>query len=261
VIDRLLDAGCHVFAEKPACVNADDFAKLTRKAEQKHRHLMLALANRSHPAAREARRLIQAGVLGKIYGVEIHMLADQTRLTREAYRKQWVCQKARAGGGHLIWLGIHWLDLALFVTGLKVEQVTGFAGLVGGQPIDIEDSACLALKFSNGSFGTMTSGYYLDKGYQQHIQVWGERGWLRLPHRDEERVEWYTTKDTKEPKLQVYEAPKGPRGYPPFVRMAVRACAGLEEAPIAPGEGLHVLQAIFAAYRAAQSGQVQRVGG
>src|SRR5215468_5071219 len=47
VIDAALDAGCHVFAEKPSCTKAADFAKLTRKAQEKHRHLMLALANRS----------------------------------------------------------------------------------------------------------------------------------------------------------------------------------------------------------------------
>ena len=42
VIDRALEAGCHVFCEKPSCVRAADFARLVRKAQQKHRHLMLA---------------------------------------------------------------------------------------------------------------------------------------------------------------------------------------------------------------------------
>jgi predicted dehydrogenase len=220
---------------------------------------MLALANRTHPAVREARRLIQQGALGRLYGVEIHILADQSRLKRENYRKQWVCVKARAGGGHLSWLGIHWLDLALFMTDLKVEQVAGFTANVGKQPIDIEDSACLALRFRNGICGTMTSGYYLDKGYQQHIQVWGETGWLRLPDLLEDRLEWYSTRNEKEPKVQEYKAAKGDRGYPPFVRAAVRTAAGLEDAPITPDECLHVLQAIFATYRAAQTGKTQAV--
>jgi len=174
-IEAALDAACHVFAEKPSCTRAADFEKLVRKAQQKHRHLMLALANRSHAPVREARRLVRAGKLGKVYGVEVHLVTDQTRLKNEEYRKSWFCSKARAGGGQLIWVGIHWLDLALYVTGLKVKQVAGFAGVVGGQPIDVEDSAALSLRFDNGSFGTMTSGYYLDKGYQSHVQVWRAR--------------------------------------------------------------------------------------
>ena len=121
-INAALDAGCHVFAEKPSCTRAEDFEKLTRRAQQKHRHLMLALANRSHAPVREARRLIQTGKLGKIFGVEVHLVTDQTRLKNADYRKTWYCSKARAGGGQLTWVGIHWLDLVLHVTGLKIKQ-------------------------------------------------------------------------------------------------------------------------------------------
>src|SRR5262249_12465711 len=139
-IDPALEAGCHVFAEKPSCTRAADFEKLVRKAETKHRELMMAFANRSHAPVREARRLVRAGKLGKIYGAEVHLVTDQTRLKSEDYRKSWFCIKAKAGGGQLTWVGIHWLDLLLHVGGLKVKEVAGFAGVVGGQPIDVEDS-------------------------------------------------------------------------------------------------------------------------
>jgi predicted dehydrogenase len=259
VIDAALDAGCHVFAEKPSCTRAEDYEKLARKAQQKHRHLMLAMANRSHAPVREARRLILTGKLGKVYGVEVHLVTDQTRLKSEAYRKQWYCIKARAGGGQLTWVGIHWLDLALFISGLKIKQVSGFAGNVGGQPIDIEDSAALTLRFDNGSFGTMTSGYYLDKGYQSHVQVWGEHGWLRLAAVEELPLEWYSSKDAKDAKVERFEYPKGERGYLNFLRSAVRASAGLEDPPISADEGLHVLKSIFAFYEAAKTGKTQTV--
>jgi predicted dehydrogenase len=258
-IDAALEAGCHVFAEKPACVRAADFAKLVEKAQRKHRLLMLALANRLNPAVQEARRLLHDGKLGKVYGVEVHIIADHTRLTREAYRNQWVAHKARAGGGHLIWLGIHWLDLALYLTGTKVQQVAGFAGVVGGQPFDVEDSAAVALRFENGTFGTLTSGYYLDKGYHQHIQVWGEHGWLKLASLEDIPLEWYSTKGAGDATVQRFTPPPGERGYPPFVRAAVRASAGLEPAPISGADCLHVLKAIFAFYEAARTGRAQSV--
>ena len=99
-IDAALEAGCHVFAEKPACIRAADFDRLNRKADSKHLHLMLALANRLNPEVLEARRLVRSGAIGKIYGLEMNLIADQTRLTRPSYQKQWFTQKARAGGGH-----------------------------------------------------------------------------------------------------------------------------------------------------------------
>jgi predicted dehydrogenase len=258
-IDQALDAGCHVFAEKPGCVRAADFEKLVKKAQRKHRHLMLALANRSHAPVVKAREIVRAGKIGKIYAVEAHIIADQARLKNETYRKNWVAIKSRSGGGHLIWLGIHWLDLIHYITGLKVSEVAGFTGVVGGQPIDVEDSAALALRFDNGTFGTFTSGYYLDRGYHSHIKVWGEYGWLRMASIEDEPLEWYSTRDVKEPKVEKVTYSKRQRGYTPFVRSAVRACAGLEDAPITGEECLLVLKSIFGLYEAARTGRTQKV--
>src|SRR5262249_17965827 len=192
---------------------------------------------------------------------EVHLVTDQTRLKSEEYRKQWFCSKARAGGGVLTWVGIHWLDLALHVAGLKVKQVAGFAGVVGGQPIDIGDSAAPSLPFDHVSFGTMTTGYYRDKGYHSHVKIWGEHGWLKLAAVEELPLEWYSSKDAKEPKVERFEYPKGERGYLPFLRAAVRAAAGLDEPPVSAEEGLHVLRTVFAFYEAAESGRAQAVDG
>jgi predicted dehydrogenase len=259
-IDAALEAGCHVFAEKPSCTKAADFEKLVRKAEAKHQYLMMAFANRSHAPVREARRLIKAGKLGRIYGAEVHLITDQTRLKSAEYRKSWFCIKARAGGGQLTWVGIHWLDLLLYVSGLRIKDVAGFAGVVGGQPLDIEDSAALSLRFDNGGHGTMLCGYYLDRGYHSHVKIWGESGWLQLAAVEEQPLEWYSTRDTREPKVERFTYKKGERGYFPFMRACVRASAGLEDPPISGAEALHVLRSIFAFYEAARTGRSQSIG-
>lgn len=258
VIDAALEAGCHVMAEKPSCVRLEDFAALARKATARNRNLALALANRVDPVMQEARRIIHAGQIGKLYGIELHIIADQTRLTRPAYHKSWTAQKARAGGGHLIWLGIHWLDLAMWMTSSRIREVASFTANAGGQPIDVEDSAVVALKFDNGTLGTMTSGYYLDKGYHSFIKVWGSHGWLQITKHAGVPMEWYSTKDP-EPKVRRYEGKLEPTGYTPFVRNVVRACAGMESAVLTTEDSLYALKTVFACYRAAESGKTQSI--
>lgn len=258
-IDAALDAGCHVLAEKPACVRASDFRVLVRKAQSKHLELMLALANRIHAPVVEARKLVSEGRLGRLYGVEIHLIADQTRLKSPAYRQTWFAHKEQAGGGHLIWLGIHWLDMAQLIVGRTIREVAGFTAVVGGQPLDVEDAAALALKFDGGALGTMTSGYFLDRGYHSHLQIWGEDGWLRLASIEEQPLEWYSRKGPGQPKVERFEYPKGTRGYTPFVEACVRFAAGDAPAPITSDESLRVLSTIFAAYEAAKTGRSQRV--
>lgn len=254
-----LEHGCHVFAEKPSCVRAEDFERLVRMADEKKLYLMLALANRLNPEIQKARELIRAGEIGKIYGTEMHLIADQTRLTRPSYHKSWFAQKARAGGGHLIWLGIHWLDLAVYLTNTKVKQVAGFTANVGGQPIDIEDSAAVTMQYENGTLGTLTSGYYLDRGYHSHIKIWGSDGWLHIEPALAARLRWSTTKGDKAGKIQEFDGSKGPRGYTPFVKAAVRACAELQDAPISNADSLHAIKAVFAAYDAAGTGQTKKI--
>ncbi len=222
VIDAALDAGCHVFAEKPACVRPDDFARLVQKADSKHRSLMLALANRSNPETIAAREIMSLGRIGKLFGLEMHIVADQTRLTRETYHQQLQAHKDRAGGGHLIWLGIHWLDLAMFVTGSAITEVAGFTANVGKQPIDVEDSAAAAFRFDNGALGTVTSGYYLDKAYHSHIKIWGSAGWLLLEPMSDTPLHWYVNQGELAGKIQEWTGSKEPRGYTPF---SARRCA------------------------------------
>lgn len=257
-IHAALDAGCHVMAEKPACVRVEDFAPLAAKANAGKRHLMLALANRLDPVMMEARRIVHSGAIGKMYGMELHTIADQTRLTRPAYHKTWIAQKARAGGGHLIWLGIHWLDLAMYISGSRITEVAGFTGNVGGQPIDTEDAASISFRFANGGLGNLTSGYYLDRGKQLFIKVWGSEGWVEVNHHQPDNpLEWYTNKDRQ---TRRFKPPAGLEGgYTAYVRHAVRAAMGLEQPVLSPGESLYALKTVYASYGAAGRGRVQAV--
>jgi len=254
-IDDCLEAGCHVLAEKPACVRVADFEPLVAKAAEKNLHLMLALANRLNPEVVEAKRLVSTGQIGKIYGVELQLVADQTRLKSKAYQQTWFAYKSRAGGGHLSWLGIHWLDLAMFITGSKIEQVAGFAGNVGGQPIGVEDSAAMAIHFDNGTFGTLTSGYYLDKGYHSLLKIWGSEGWLRIEFDKPRAVTWYRTGHSKSAAGEVYQATGEYVAYTEMVKAAVQASMGLQDAPLSGSDALTVLKAVFGLYEAAETGK------
>ena len=259
VIDLALETGCHVFAEKPACLRTEDFAPLAQKADSKHLHLMLALANRLNPELVTARKLIAEGAIGKIYGLEMHLVADQTRLTNKSYQAQWYTQKKRAGGGHLVWLGIHWLDLAQFVTGAEITEVGGFIANVGGQPIDIEDSATATLRFDNGALGTMTSGYYLKRGYHSHIKIWGSEGWLHLQQMLDQPLHWVSHKGDQAGKLQEWKGNRQPRGYTPFVRACVEACANDTDPPINNADSLRAVKVVYSIYEAAAGGKSVRI--
>lgn len=260
VVAAALNQGSHVFAEKPACVSLPEFEELAQVSESKHLHLMLAFANRVNPESLAARRMIRLGIIGNVYSVDMHIVADQTRLTRPAYHQTWYADKTRAGGGHLIWLGIHWLDLAMYLTDTVITETTGAITNIGGQPISAEDSAVATLRFSNGMLGSMNSGYYLDSSYHTQIRIWGSKGWLNLDSIGSPKLTWYENTGTRAGEVQSFTEATEPRGYSPFVARAVSAIARDNPPPITTQESLNALRTVFSIYDAAKSGQAAETG-
>ncbi len=257
LIKMSLEAGCHVLTEKPSCTRAEDFEPLVRLAESRKLHLMMAFYMRRHPGALKAQELIQAGFIGKPFGTHMLVVADQTRLTRPQYQQSWLAFKSKAGGGQLIWLGIHYVDLIQKLTGDQIETVSAICRNVGGQPLETEDAVALTLQFKRGMVGTYHGGYYLERGYHLGFTIWGSKGWLRLDE-DKSPLEWYSTHP---------DAPKGVQSFPfsaansyqRLVQSSVNAARGVEEPPVTGAECLSTLKAIFSAYRAAETGVAQVV--
>jgi predicted dehydrogenase len=254
----VLEAGIPVLAEKPSCVTLDGFARLADLSERNRVPLMLALCNRLGPWAQDARRIVQAGGIGRLYAARTLALADQTRIWQERTR-DWSFSKAAAGGGHLIWLGIHWLDLVLYLAGEPVVEVQALAGNVGGGPIDVEDVATMNFRLASGAQGSILSGYVLDAGKQLDLSLWGSKGWVRFDH-TARTLDWYSTAPemNQSPNRQFrYDSSGG--GYTPWVRECLRASLGEAPPPITAAEGLAVLRAIFAAYESAETGRTVRI--
>lgn len=254
-IRPVLEARIPVLAEKPACVNVEDFAGLVEVAERQGTHLMLALCNRLAPWVPDARRIVQQGGLGDLYAARVLNVADQTRIW-EPRTRDWSFRKAEVGGGHLIWLGIHWLDMLLYLTGEHVTEVQAMTGNVGGGPIDVEDLATVNLRLRGGAQASLMSGYILDADKQIDLTLWGSKGWLRFDMAAS-TVDWHSPEEAMNGASNRqfrYDSP-GRGGYTPFTRDCLRASLGQMPPPITAAEGLEVLRVIFAAYESAESGK------
>ena len=255
-----LEANCHVMVEKPACTRLEDFEPLVKLAQSRNVNLMLAMATRVGGAVKKGRELIQSGYLGKPYSATMDWIGDQTRLTRPEYQRSWLSFKDKAGGGKLIFHGIHYFDVIQYLTGDRIDRITCLCENVGGQPIEVEDAAVVSFRLSKGLVGTLNTGYYLDKDYQNQIRVWGSKGWFHLDLPYGKSVKWYSTHPDAPRGVQHFhyqDDPEPPYLYGPFVQEAVDAALGLAEVPMTSQESLHLMRVIFAAYRAAETGKTQ----
>ena len=258
-IRAALEAGSHVLTEKPSCTKLEQFEQLAKLATKSKRHLMLAMATRSGAAIKKARQLIASGDIGKPYSASMVWIADQTRLKSKAYHASWLSDPKRAGGGKLIYHGVHYLDVVQYLLGDPIQEINGFTQNVGGQPIRVEDSAVVSFRFASGVTGTHNTGYYLDRGKQSEIRIWGSHGWLRLAHLEGQPLEWYSTKPSAPRGIQTFKYTDTRDMYHLFFQDAIDSIRKDTPPPITTSESLRALRVVFAAYEAVATGRTQQV--
>ncbi len=109
---QCLEAGKHVFSEKPPALNAAEVEEMIAAADKAGKKLMFNFNNRARPESRAMAAYIADGTVGKINSAQ----AKWARRTGIPGFGGWFTSKALSGGGPLIDL-LHMIDLSLYFMG------------------------------------------------------------------------------------------------------------------------------------------------
>jgi len=158
-----LNAGVNVICEKPMAINAKEAQKMVDAARANNKILMVALCWRFSDEAKTIKEFINQGYLGNIYYAKVGIL----RLSGIPGMGGWFTNKDKSGGGPLIDLAPHFLDLAMwFMNHPKPVSVKGYTyakfgplnkrkGNWGipepGGKFDVEDLGCAIIGLENGA--------------------------------------------------------------------------------------------------------------
>jgi predicted dehydrogenase len=176
-----LDHGVAVFCQKPLARTAAETLEVVEAARRKDRLLSVDLSYRYVEGARRIRELVQAGDLGSVYAADL--------IFHNAYGpdKPWFYDPALSGGGCVIDLGIHLVDLALWT--LQQDPVTGVSShlFAKGKPLVdqssvVEDFALAQLELSSGAVVRLACSWNLPAGCDAVIQAsfFGDAGGAML---------------------------------------------------------------------------------
>jgi predicted dehydrogenase len=151
-----LEAGNHVLCEKPMAMNADEARAMLAAAEEAGKRLMIDFSYRFTEQSQALKDRVDAGELGDVY------FARTVWHRRRGLPKfgGWFGQKGLSGGGPLIDLGVHRLDLALWlmgypkpvwVMGSTYSPIATALAKEQGVDYDVEDLAVGLIRFDNGA--------------------------------------------------------------------------------------------------------------
>ena len=168
-------AGKHIICEKPMCISlaeADQIAAAVSKAGitymSSHNQLF-------HPVIVEAKRMIDAGELGRVFWIR-----SQDCFWARGPRANWGwrAEFAKQGGGELIDTGYHPSYRLLHLAGAKPVSVHAQFGRFHNE-LDGEDMATVQIRFANGTIGEVFTSWACNKPFGQHmIHIACEKGQL-----------------------------------------------------------------------------------
>lgn len=150
------DAGANVFCEKPMAMNAAEAREMLEAGRAAGRRLMIHFSSRFSSQSWALKKEVDRGTLGDIYYGRTQWL----RRRGMPGFGGWFGTRALAGGGPLIDLGVHRLDLALWlmgypapvwVMGSTYNHIASDLAQRQGKTFDVEDMAVALIKFDNGA--------------------------------------------------------------------------------------------------------------
>jgi predicted dehydrogenase len=181
-----VEAGKAVLCEKPLANTVPDAERMRNAAVAAGVVHMVCHNYRRAPAVALARRIVEAGRLGRLHHWRGTYLQDW--IVDPAFPRVWRLEKAKAGSGALGDIASHSIDLARYLVG-EIAEVSGLLETFvperplpegGGMgKVDVDDAALALLRFENGAIGTVEGTRFAPgrKNYNR-FELNGSRGSL-----------------------------------------------------------------------------------
>jgi predicted dehydrogenase len=180
-----LEAGAHVFVEKPIAHVLDGVDSLLAEARRRDRIVYVGYNLRFHAGLRALKELVDGGAIGRplVIRAEVGQYLPDWRPTQD-YRTGYNTSAAMGGG--IILDASHELDYVRWLGG-EVERVYCVAGHLSSLEMDTEDTAAIILRLAGGRIAEV----HLDciqRGYARSCKVIGDEGTLVWDFREGVRL-------------------------------------------------------------------------
>jgi predicted dehydrogenase len=180
IVVSALDYGKHVLCEKPPGRNSSEADAMAEAARRNQGMLKIGFNKRYHPAVWKMHKLFEDGVLGELF----YLRGIFGHGARPGYEKEWYADADLAGGGAMIDIGVHMVDLCRWylddVSEVFAMAPTYFWDLTAfpsGHQLD--DNAFFLLKTDTGKVAQIHASWTQWKS-RFSLEAFGSKGYLRL---------------------------------------------------------------------------------
>ncbi|WP_435102433.1 Gfo/Idh/MocA family protein [Arhodomonas sp. AD133] len=206
-----IEAGKHVYCEKPLALTAVDAEAMADAAEAAGVVTLVGFNYAKNPATALVREIIASGEIGDV--VHFRGTHNEDYLADPAAPFNWRCDRALSGSGALGDVGAHILHLARYLVGSVVEVCADLRTVVRERPlpedrtrtrsVENDDEAACLMRFAGGASGVVeTSRVAVGRKMGLTYEITGTRGAIAFDQERMSEIRLYTGSD-----------PRGRQGY------------------------------------------------
>jgi predicted dehydrogenase len=253
-----LRAGKHVLCEKPPAISAAEARRMDAAAKKNAKVLLYSLQRRFGPHEQAAKAAVAKGYVGDVY----HVRAVWTRTRGIPVGTGWFTQKEKSGGGALMDVGFHMLDLGWYLLGQPTPKSafgaahSRFSALTNGNPYDVDDASFAIIRFDGGKSLELAASWALNQPPQQNgtaCRLHGSEGAIEVytPNGAVLYREFNGSGECKENPLK----PPKMIHHVALMRHFKDCIAGRTTATPGGGEGIDLMQMVEAIYKSSTTGR------
>lgn len=161
----------HILIEKPAAMTAEDGEEVARVCREEGVLIAAGMMMRFHAYHRKMKEIVLSGRLGRVVSCRAQLTCWYPEIPGS-----WRQKSSTSGGGALMDMGVHCIDLIQYITGGKAKKV---AALIGTKTFnyEVEDSASLIFEMDNGANAYVDSNYNIpDTAARCRLEIYGTCG-------------------------------------------------------------------------------------
>jgi predicted dehydrogenase len=262
-----LKAGAHVFCEKPMALNASQAKRMVKAAKDVKRMIQMGMVWRQKPESQMVKECIDKGELGRIYHIRVVL----RRRRGIPGLGGWFTTKAMSGGGGMIDIGVHFLDLVMWLSdqwkptrvsaqtygefGAKMKDYK-FIGMWAGPPkydgtFDVDDYATGLVRFGPKSTLSFEISWAGNTEQGNYVEILGDKGGIRAFGSQPMTLFTEFNNRLADIQLQYKEA----NGFEIQAANFIKSVRGKDK-PLATGEqGLVLMRLLDAVYKSGKLGR------
>lgn len=184
---KALEAGKHIYCEKPLCTTSEEAMEISSLAKQKGVTCAIVFNTRFHLPVIRAKELIEEGMLGEILSFSASFLHSSAM---DAKKQSWKQNKDICGGGVLFDLGSHAVDMMFHLVG-EFDSIACKSQVAFGTEVvehdekvlktDAEEAFYMLCKMKNSAVGTITvSKIHIGTNDDFSFEIYGTKGSLKF---------------------------------------------------------------------------------